>query len=129
MRSLRLPRRRVDLLRDRKECLTGDAERSALLRKLLKELEHARPQAQCSVDAAITAFVIRADENQIFLLTVCRLESPDRVRRSSLLRRDDVITHATLALENVDRRVVSGRRELARQDDMSVENRAARVRD
>src|SRR3954469_6893405 len=81
------------------------------------------------VNPGVAAALIRADHDEILVLAIRRLESSEDIGGLAVLLVDDLVANAALALENVDRGIVSRRRHLPREHDVAVEDRSRRISD
>ena len=81
------------------------------------------------VEHGVRAVLVGADRDQVLLLAVApRAPRAAAGRRRAPRGDDDLADQARDALQHVDRRVVAGVRERARQHDVAVEDRRARRR-
>src|SRR5690606_9996753 len=115
--------------RELDQCAPGVREIRAILWRLDQERLDRLTHADRSVELRIRALLVGAHRDEILLLPVERHESLYRVRRLALFRIHDLIAHAALALQHLDRRKVAGGREPAAQDHVTVENGARSVCD
>src|SRR5262249_39811275 len=98
------------------------AERGVFRRWLLQERQHLATVLNRGIDTRIAPLAVRADENEIFVLAVRCFGSQYCCAGVSLCNAGDRVFYAALAFENVDRRIVTGRRKLTREDDVAVEH-------
>ena len=88
--------------------------------------------SRAAIAASVTgsaALLVGADRDQVGLVAVGGHQAPDVVARRAHVARDDLADEARDAGQHVDRRVVAGVREVAREHDVAVEDRAHRVGD
>src|SRR3569833_2742672 len=112
----------ADLTSERNQRTLRRVDWTVFFRRLLQEVEQLRAELDGGVDGLVGAFVVRANQIEIFFLPVRRFETNRRVGCRTMFLRDHVIANAALALEHVDRRIVTGGGELTGEDDVAVEN-------